>query len=236
MLKISKSFFISIFIFILVGAASFPCLLTYAADSFSVGSVGIVVSDLPLSVATEEALSEAHAIGQNALSHEETISIPAGGNIVTDTTTRDTGASGTGAESGVGLGVQYSVSQRDGKTVYLFGGVEYTLGESTGVHKISGYSTAETGVSHTSMGTAPRARHTLAAASNLPLGTVILLEGVSGPDGELYDGMYVVEDRGGYYVESEGWMDIYFDSYEEAIAVTDRGWNYAEVYIMVPLD
>ncbi len=74
-------------------------------------------------------------------------------------------------------------------------------------------------------------RHTAAAPSDIPLGTVIIVEGVSGPRASLYNGVYVVEDRGGAKLEAERMIDIFFGSAAEADAVTAAGWNNADIYI-----
>lgn len=143
---------------------------------------------------------------------------------------------GVDAATQTQISPNYSVTERDGQTIYTFEGKEYVAGSSYGVHKISGYSPMENGSAHTASGRVAAARHTLAASSDLPLGTVLILSGSSGPYSELYNGMYVVEDRGGYYLESEGWLDIYFDTYAEAVHVSAAGWNYVEAVIAIPLD
>lgn len=132
-------------------------------------------------------------------------------------------------------GINYSVTQKDGQTIYIFEGKEYTAGSSFGVHKLSGYSGTETGSAMTASGTVATSKHTLAATSLLPVGTVLIITGVEGPHKDLYNGMYVVEDRGDYHVETEGWLDIFFDSYADALYVTDSGWTYAEAVIAVPV-
>lgn len=132
--------------------------------------------------------------------------------------------------------VNYSTFERDGQTIYLFEGKEYVPGSPYGIHILTGYSSEETGSAQTTNGNMAMARHTIAAASDLPIGTVLIITGVSGPHKDMYNGMYVVEDRGGYYVESEGWLDIYCDSYEEAVYVTNDGFNYVEAIVAVPLE
>ena len=88
----------------------------------------------------------------------------------------------------------------------------------------------------TASGKNAASRHTVACASNLPLGTVLIIKGSSGPYSSDYDGMYVVEDRGGTHIEDDGWLDIYFDTLAEAARTTDAGWNYAEAWIAVPME
>ncbi len=121
----------------------------------------------------------------------------------------------------------YSVS--DG--VYTFEGKQYRKASSYGVHKLTGYSEDECGTAKTYSGKTARVNHTVSAPSDLPIGTVIILEGESGPYPSLYNGMYVVEDRGGERLESQGIIDIFCASTPDAYYVTDAGWNYAEVWI-----
>lgn len=185
----------------------------------------VSLSDEPLSLAAEESLLEARAIADKA-----TKAIGAQADSLGETP-QDGNIKNAFAASGL----NYSVTERNGQTFYTFEGKEYTLGDSYGIHKISGYSGAETGYNRTYSGKVAMSRHTLAAASDLPIGTVLIITGVQGPSKDLYNGMYVVEDRGGYYLESEGWLDIYFDTYEEAISVSNYGWNYAEAFIAVPV-
>ena len=114
-------------------------------------------------------------------------------------------------------------------TVYEHDGVRYKKGESWGEHRLTGYSAERNGRS-TASGQTARAGHTVAASSVLPLGTVLIVEGASGPNASDYNGVYVVEDRGGAKVE-EGLVDIFFETHAEAAAVTDNGWNTAKVWI-----
>ena len=124
----------------------------------------------------------------------------------------------------------YQITGSGEDAVYTFEGVQYQKGASWGCHKLSGYT--EVGVAaKTSSGKIVKAHHTAAASSDLPLGTVIIVEGAEGPNASDYNGLYVVEDRGGYYLEQEGWLDLYFDTAEEADYVTHAGWNTANVWI-----
>ncbi len=115
--------------------------------------------------------------------------------------------------------------------VYSFDGKKYTKTSLYGTRKLTGYSAEETGTAKTCSGKAAQALHTVAAPSDIPIGTVIIVEGKSGPYPSKYNGVYVVEDRGGSIIESQGLIDIFFNSTAEAYAVTDAGWNYADVYI-----
>ncbi len=140
------------------------------------------------------------------------------------------------AKTGGSDNKKYTVSTVDGDTVYTFDGKNYKLGASYGVHKLSGYSAEETGSTATSSGKTAKAGHTIACASDLPLGTVIFLKGSAGPYSSDYDGFYVVEDRGGVHIESDGWLDIFFNTLAEAAHVTDAGWNYAEAWVAEPTE
>lgn len=192
---------------------------------------GTVLSDLPLSEASLESILESYAIAERAASNtqaettsESSQSLKQSDQTASQTTNIDITSS-----------INYSLTEKGGQTIYVFEGKEYTLGVSYGVHKLSGYSAAENGNARTTSGEIAMPRHTLAASSELPLGTVLIITGVSGPQKDLYNGMYVVEDRGGHYVENEGWLDIFFNTYEEALNITNYGWNYAEAYIAIPL-
>ena len=69
----------------------------------------------------------------------------------------------------------------------------------------------------TASGVTARANHTIAAPSNIPFGTRILINGRE----------YVVEDRGGAIKGNR--IDIYFDSHSEAL---DFGRQSAEIFII----
>ena len=120
---------------------------------------------------------------------------------------------------------------KNGQEVYAFEGKLYTPASSWGIHKLSGYNPTADGYDMTYCGKHAQAKHTVAVASEIPIGTVIILKANSGPYPSEFDGVYVVEDRGGYYIEEEQWVDIFFDTLQEANHVTDAGWNYAEVWI-----
>ncbi len=125
----------------------------------------------------------------------------------------------------------YTVEGTGDDAVYTFEGKQYKAGEFYGTQKLTGYSPEENGSAMTSSGVTAKAKHTVAAASDLPIGTVIIVKGSSGPYSSDYDGLYVVEDRGGAGIEAERKIDIFFDTYAEAIRITDAGWNYADVWI-----
>ena len=148
----------------------------------------------------------------------------------------DLSGSGTGAISDVPEAASYTEEIIDGNTIYTFEGKQYKAGASYGVHRLTGYSPVENGSAMTYSGRQARAKHTVAAASDLPIGTVIILKGTSGPYSSDYDGLYVVEDRGGAMIEQEKMIDIFFDTYAEAARTTDAGWNYAEVWIAEPVE
>lgn len=115
--------------------------------------------------------------------------------------------------------------------VYSFEGKKYRKASLYGTQKLTGYSAEEVGTAETYSGKTAAAYHTVAAPSNIPLGTVIIVEGKSGPYASRYNGVYVVEDRGGYTLESQGIIDIFCNTAAESDAVTSAGWNYADIYI-----
>lgn len=147
-----------------------------------------------------------------------------------------TGGNAAGAISDVPAAASYTEETVDGTTVYTFEGKQYKAGASYGVRRLTGYSPVENGSAMTYSGKQARAKHTVAAASDLPIGTVIILKGTSGPYSSDYDGLYVVEDRGGAMIEQNKMIDIFFDTYAEAARTTDAGWNYAEVWIAEPVE
>lgn len=114
-------------------------------------------------------------------------------------------------------------------TVYVHDGTRYQKGDSWGEHRLTGYSREANG-SRTASGKEASANHTAAASSELPLGTVLIVEGVSGPNASAYNGVYVVEDRGGSAVE-DGLLDLFFETEAEALSVTGDGWNTVQVWI-----
>ena len=116
-------------------------------------------------------------------------------------------------------------------TIYTFEGKKYRKAESYGQHKLTGYAEGESGTAKTFSGKIARAGHTVSAPSDLPIGTVIILEGAGGPYPSQYDGLYVVEDRGGEKLENMSLIDIFCNSVAEAEHVTAAGWNYANVWI-----
>lgn len=119
-------------------------------------------------------------------------------------------------------------------TVYVHDGIKYKKGEQWGdTHRLTGYSGEKLG-NKTASGMTARENHTVAASSELPFGTVLIVEGASGPYASDYNGVYVVEDRGGKKVE-EGLLDFYFEKHKDAARVTDKGWNSARVYLAVPV-
>lgn len=114
---------------------------------------------------------------------------------------------------------------------YSVDGVEYRKSSLYGTRRLTGYAEEESGTAETVSGRTAKSGHTVAVPSDIPLGTVIIVEGTDGPYASRYNGAYVVEDRGGAVLESEGFIDIFFDSAAEAEAVTAGGWNYAKIWI-----
>ena len=118
--------------------------------------------------------------------------------------------------------------------VYIHDDVKYVKGDSWGEHKLTGYSREKNGDKLYS-GREARAKHTIAASSELPTGTVIIVERIKGPNHSDFDGVYVVEDRGGKAIEG-GMLDIFFETDREARSVTHKGWNVAQVWIAKKVD
>lgn len=139
-------------------------------------------------------------------------------------------------EPAASAGLNYTVEESGTSKTYTFDGKRYIEGDSYGVHRLTGYSMSDAGTSMTVSGEEARPRYTIAAPEDLPIGTVVIIKGVNGPRASEYDGMYVVQDRGGDIIEENKYIDIYFDTYEEAMLVTDQGWNEVEVVIAVPLE
>lgn len=123
------------------------------------------------------------------------------------------------------------VSGSGDDTVYSFEGKQYTKESLYGSRTLTGYAAEEGGTDMTYSGKRAKAHHTVATPSDIPIGTVIIIEGISGPNASMYNGVYVVEDRGGAALESKGLIDIFCASYDEAYAVTASGWNKANIYI-----
>lgn len=117
--------------------------------------------------------------------------------------------------------------------LYLHDGVYYKKGESKGSFSISGYCACTkcgTGTGITASGKPVRANHTISADTKvLPMGTVIILENAVGKDGQIYDGVYVVEDRGGGVKNNH--IDIYRPTHDLASLVTHYGGLHGDVYI-----
>ncbi|MDO5141179.1 MAG: hypothetical protein Q4D40_06875 [Eubacteriales bacterium] len=140
-------------------------------------------------------------------------------------------AEGTAAEI---RQLNYTVSVSEGTEYYLFEGKTYTKSSLYGNCRLTGYSEENCGTAVTFSGKQAQERHTVAASSGLPIGTVIIIEGTEGPYAAAYNGMYVVEDRGGQKIENEDLIDIFFKSAEESGRVTASGWNRADVWVAEP--
>ena len=118
--------------------------------------------------------------------------------------------------------------------VFTLDGVQYKKGTYWGSHRLTGYSGAEWGTDTASGATATEGR-TVSATSQLPFGTVLIIDGGSGPYVEDYNSIYVVEDRGGSGIENDGIVDLFFEDHQDAVMVTHYGWNYAEIWIAEPV-
>ena len=143
------------------------------------------------------------------------------------------GVSGSSGSSSSGSTSSKGLTYQSGDTV-VYGGVTYKKGAYQGTHKMSGYTWSEEYGNMTASGKGATSNHTVAYSSSLPLGTQIIVEYSSGPLDHRYDAVYTIEDRGDYHIENEGWIDIFFDTYAQACAITDLGWNYADVWVALP--
>ena len=117
--------------------------------------------------------------------------------------------------------------------IYIHDGIAYVKGEDKGKFSLSGYCACNkcgTGTGITASGKPVREAHTIASDWKvLPKGTVIILENAVGKDGQVYDGVYVVEDRGGGVKNNH--LDIYRPTHKLASMVTHYGRAYGNVYI-----
>ena len=143
---------------------------------------------------------------------------------------RNAGPGVSGSNRSVKTVQSGSLTHVDDETV-ICGGITYKKGAYQGSHKLSGYTWSEQYGNMTASGKGATSNHTVAYSSSLPLGTQIIVEYSNGPLDSRYDSVYTIEDRGDYHIESEGWIDIFFDSYSQACEITDKGWNYANVWI-----
>lgn len=135
-------------------------------------------------------------------------------------------------------GLVNAVPCEDG--TFLFEGKKYIIDSEWGEHCLTGY--AATG-NCTASGKMPTLYHTVSGPKAM-LGKVCLIKGsymLNGKTGDVskYDGIYVFEDTGGAAVEygTERTMntpvvDIYRETFNEAIAVTQTGTIVADVYIL----
>ena len=120
--------------------------------------------------------------------------------------------------------------------IYIHDGIAYTKGEAKGRFSLSGFCACKkcgSGTGLTASGKPVRENHTIASDWKvLPKGTVVILENAIGKDGTVYDGVYVVEDRGGGVKNNH--IDIYRPTHELASLVTHYGRAYGDVYIAIP--
>lgn len=120
--------------------------------------------------------------------------------------------------------------------IYIHDGIAYVKGEDKGRFSLSGFCACKkcgSGTGITASGKPVRENHTIASDWKvLPKGTVIILENAVGKDGQVYDGVYVVEDRGGGVKNNH--IDIYRPTHELASLVTHYGRAYGNVYIAEP--
>lgn len=105
-------------------------------------------------------------------------------------------------------------------TVVTEESTHYARGSHVGNFRLTGYYGAGT----TYSGAYTQADHTIAAdLSILPLGTKVFINNT----------VYTVEDIGSGV--KGNLIDVYYNTYREAAGVTDRGWQYADVYLAVPV-
>ena len=125
------------------------------------------------------------------------------------------------------------ISVASDSNIYIHDGIAYVKGEDKGRFSLSGYCACTkcgTGTGITASGKPVREEHTIASDWKvLPKGTVIILENAVGKDGQVYDGVYVVEDRGGGVKNNH--LDIYRPTHELASLVTHYGRAYGNVFI-----
>lgn len=146
--------------------------------------------------------------------------------------TQSTAKTATSADTATAGSISNNVVTGSGTdAVYSFEGRKYKKASLYGTQRLTGYCADEFGTTSTYSEKTAQPYHTVAAPSDIPLGTVIIVEGKSGPYASKYNGVYVVEDRGGQTLESQGLIDIFCASQAESSAVTDAGWNYADIYI-----
>lgn len=130
------------------------------------------------------------------------------------------------------VGTQVIEVATDSK-IYIHDGIAYVKGEDKGKFSLSGYCACNkcgSGTGITASGKPVREAHTIASDWKvLPKGTVIILENAVGKDGQIYDGVYVVEDRGGGVKNNH--LDIYRPTHELASMVTHYGRAYGNVFI-----
>ena len=123
------------------------------------------------------------------------------------------------------------ISVASDSNIYIHDGIAYVKGEDKGRFSLSGYCACTkcgTGTGITASGKPEE--HTIASDWKvLPKGTVIILENAVGKDGQVYDGVYVVEDRGGGVKNNH--LDIYRPTHELASLVTHYGRAYGNVFI-----
>lgn len=122
--------------------------------------------------------------------------------------------------------------------IFIHDGIKYIKGELVGEFKLTGYcacTKCTNGSGYTYSGKPVRENHTVAADRKiLPIGTFIVLEGSRGWDTESYNGVYQVEDIGGGVKDKH--IDIYRPTHDLAAYVTYYGYNYANVYIAIPIE
>lgn len=119
-----------------------------------------------------------------------------------------------------GPGVKVNSDQKDSEIS------EEIKGDSLGTFTTTGYCNCEkccpAGWTLTYSGTVPKASHTISAdITQYPIGTKLMIG----------DTVYTVEDVGSHV--SDNWIDVYYDTHEDAIA---HGKQEAEVFSVITQD
>lgn len=192
------------------------------ASSGSDTAAVVTISETPAVSGSTNASSGTKAKGPGA--------VPAASGSGSDAAESSSDAAGSSSQSTASLTPNYTVTGSGDSAIYSFEGHKYRKSSLYGSRKLTGYTVAEDGSARTASGKTARPQHTVSVPSDIPLGTILIVEGTEGTNASAYTGVYVAEDRGSN-VDAKGLMDIYFASYAEAAAVTADGWTYANVYI-----
>ncbi|MDO5564345.1 MAG: 3D domain-containing protein [Eubacteriales bacterium] len=136
----------------------------------------------------------------------------------------------------IGFGSRNNLQKEDG---YFYDNDKNTTkkfekGELIGSFKLTGYCPCAKCNGRysttTYSGATTRVNHTVATDKTvIPMGTYIIMEGASGDTVHLYDGLHKAEDIGGGVKGNH--LDVFCATHEEARQVTNKGYQYANVYL-----